>query len=86
MSSIARTVAAAISIFSSFHGTNALWRLQCEGIAGMARIDPLINPGKASSHMHTIKGSGGKSILPSSKWITAFDGSGDVKPLCNLFY
>lgn len=29
------------------------------GIAGVARIDPLISPGEQSGHVHTIKGSSG---------------------------
>ena len=56
-------ITALVIIFSSFQSTYALWRLQCEGISGMARIDPLVSPGKASSHMHTIKGGSGKSTL-----------------------
>jgi hypothetical protein len=38
----------------------AFWRLQCEGIAGISRIDPIISPGKVSAHAHSIKGASGK--------------------------
>lgn len=40
--------------------SQAFWRLQCEGIAGTARIDPLVSPKEASAHLHTIKGGSGE--------------------------
>ncbi|KAI4155291.1 MAG: hypothetical protein LQ341_000203 [Variospora aurantia] len=36
--------------------TNAFWRLECSGTVGMARIDPLMDFGGLSGHVHTIKG------------------------------
>ena len=37
----------------------AYWRLECHGIAGIGRVDPLVNPGEISSHVHSIKGASG---------------------------
>jgi Domain of unknown function (DUF1996) len=38
---------------------NAFWRLPCTKPVLDARVDPIVNPGKASGHTHTIMGSGG---------------------------
>ncbi|KAL8711751.1 MAG: hypothetical protein Q9220_003922 [cf. Caloplaca sp. 1 TL-2023] len=35
---------------------NAFWRLECDGSVGLARIDPLMDFGGLSDHVHTIKG------------------------------
>ena len=43
-------------------GADAFWRMECRGRSGLARIDPLVNPGAKSSHAHTIAGGSGKSI------------------------
>ena len=51
-------VATAILVLP-FGPVSAFWRLLCMGVAGVARIDPLISPGKQSGHVHTIKGSSG---------------------------
>ncbi|EEH05287.1 WSC domain-containing protein [Histoplasma capsulatum G186AR] len=42
----------------------AFWRLPCRGRLGVARLDPLVNPGAVSSHAHVIHGAGnfGKSV------------------------
>lgn len=40
---------------------NALWRMECPSRVGLARLDPIINPGEMSKHVHAIHGSGGKS-------------------------
>ncbi|KAF2140371.1 uncharacterized protein K452DRAFT_230488 [Aplosporella prunicola CBS 121167] len=36
---------------------NAFWRMPCRGRTGLARIDPIVDPGKVSSHSHSIQGS-----------------------------
>lgn len=36
----------------------AFWRLPCRGRLGVARLDPLVNPGAVSSHAHVIHGAG----------------------------
>lgn len=38
----------------------AFWRMECRGVSGQARIDPLVDPGTIGSHAHEIFGSGGK--------------------------
>lgn len=40
----------------------AFWRMECRGRSGLARIDPLVNPGVAAAHAHTIFGSSGMFI------------------------
>ncbi|KAH7165787.1 hypothetical protein EDB81DRAFT_264308 [Dactylonectria macrodidyma] len=39
-------------------GANAFWRMECPGRVGVARIDPIVNPGTISMHAHSIHGSG----------------------------
>ncbi|KAF1986519.1 hypothetical protein K402DRAFT_332352 [Aulographum hederae CBS 113979] len=44
-------VALALASFSS-----AFWRMECHSPIGMARIDPMVDPGEVSDHAHTIHG------------------------------
>ncbi|KAF7551486.1 hypothetical protein G7Z17_g4985 [Cylindrodendrum hubeiense] len=39
-------------------GAHAFWRMECPGRVGVARIDPIVNPGSVSMHAHSIHGSG----------------------------
>ncbi|OQE39815.1 hypothetical protein PENCOP_c006G06042 [Penicillium coprophilum] len=48
---------ACLALFPSY--TTAFWRLPCRGRSGLARIDPIVEPGKASSHAHAVHGAGG---------------------------
>lgn len=57
-------VFAVLACLTLFCNVDALWRLQCDGIAAIAPMDPIISPGETSSHVHTIKGSSG--MCPSS--------------------
>ncbi|KAI0301542.1 hypothetical protein B0F90DRAFT_1667895 [Multifurca ochricompacta] len=41
-----------------FPSANAFWRLPCAKPVLNARVDPIVSPGKASGHSHTIMGSG----------------------------
>ncbi|KAI8158274.1 hypothetical protein K4K49_004866 [Colletotrichum sp. SAR 10_70] len=43
---------------------DAFWRMECQGRVGLARVDPLMNPGEAATHVHAIHGSSG--ISPSA--------------------
>ena len=48
---------------------NAFWRLECDGNAGLARLDPLMAFGTIGDHVHSIKGGSGKKLrvhLPPS--------------------
>lgn len=51
--------AAAVLALSAVPATNAFWRLECSGSVGLARIDPLMDFGGLSGHIHTIKGGSG---------------------------
>jgi hypothetical protein len=42
-----------------FHSANAFWILPCSKPVLDARVDPIVSPGKANSHAHTIMGSNG---------------------------
>jgi len=44
---------------------NAFFRLPCAKPVLNARVDPIVNPGKASGHAHTIMGSEGVWRLSS---------------------
>ncbi|ELR05829.1 hypothetical protein VC83_08801 [Pseudogymnoascus destructans] len=51
----------------------AFWRMECRGRSGLARIDPLVNPGVASMHAHTIFGSSGFTTTSGSDELLAGD-------------
>ncbi|KAL1890148.1 hypothetical protein Sste5346_008441 [Sporothrix stenoceras] len=51
----------------------AFWRMECRGVAGYARIDPLVSPGEPSMHLHAIMGSGGFGESATYADITASD-------------
>ncbi|KAI9750831.1 MAG: hypothetical protein M4579_006293 [Chaenotheca gracillima] len=35
---------------------SAFWRLECNQLSGLGRVDPLVNPGEPAAHAHTIQG------------------------------
>lgn len=37
------------------------WRMECRGVTGYYRMDPIVSPGEPSSHLHSILGSNGFS-------------------------
>lgn len=43
--------------------TNAFWRLPCQQPVLDARVDPIIDPGGPSGHVHTIMGSNGAHVF-----------------------
>jgi hypothetical protein len=47
------------AILASLGGAAAFWRMECRGQVGLARLDPLIDPGVPSKHAHAIHGSSG---------------------------
>ncbi|KAI3097075.1 hypothetical protein CBS147333_9404 [Penicillium roqueforti] len=53
---MASIVMACFALFPSL--TNAFWRLPCRGRTGLARLDPLVDPGTVSSHAHAVHGGG----------------------------
>ncbi|KAK2763125.1 hypothetical protein FQN54_009761 [Arachnomyces sp. PD_36] len=56
-----RTAAAVLAATAA--PASAFWRLPCMGDTGVARMDPLVNPGTISDHAHIVHGGGnfGKS-------------------------
>ena len=38
---------------------HAFWRMECPGRIGLARMDPIVNTGGLSPHLHAIHGSSG---------------------------
>lgn len=51
-------LAAALTLYSG--SAEAFWRLPCRGQAGVARMDPLVQPGGPSDHAHVIHGASSK--------------------------
>lgn len=51
--------------------TEAFWRMECRGSTGFARIDPIVDFDKVSSHAHAVHGSSGKGFFSFdfSSWI-----------------
>ncbi|EEU44838.1 uncharacterized protein NECHADRAFT_3481, partial [Fusarium vanettenii 77-13-4] len=47
-------------------GAHAFWRMECPGRVGLARLDPIVDPGKISMHAHSIHGSSGFSDTSST--------------------
>lgn len=51
-------LSAAITLLSA-SGADAFWRMPCRSRTGLARMDPIMDPGAISDHAHTIHGGGG---------------------------
>ncbi|OBT76836.1 hypothetical protein VF21_04798 [Pseudogymnoascus sp. 05NY08] len=65
------TAAIAAAVLSG--SAEAFWRMECRGRSGLARLDPLVNPGVASAHAHTIFGSSGFTATSGSDELIAGD-------------
>lgn len=52
---------AGLAIFSGV--ADAFWRLPCRGRTGLSRLDPIVDQGKISSHVHSIHGAGSELTL-----------------------
>jgi len=50
----------AVSLLSASGSVDAFWRMPCRSRTGLARLDPLMDPGVVSDHAHTIHGGGSK--------------------------
>ena len=53
----------AVSLLSAAGGVDAFWRMPCRSRTGLGRIDPLMDFGDISDHVHTIHGGGSKYLL-----------------------
>lgn len=51
----------AVAFFTFMDPALGYWRHLCHGQLGMARIDPMMAPGKPSQHIHNIQGASSKS-------------------------
>lgn len=54
-----KITSAALAAAMLLGSADAFWRMECRGISGHARIDPLVNPGGFSAHAHTVCGGSG---------------------------
>jgi hypothetical protein len=61
------------SVASLIGTASAFWRMECPGRVGLARIDPIINPGGFSTHVHAIHGSSGLSPTSNTAELLAGD-------------
>ncbi|KAI7319343.1 hypothetical protein KC340_g7869 [Hortaea werneckii] len=67
-----RSQAAALAL--AFAGSaSAFWRMPCRSSTGRARMDPIVNPGEISPHVHTFHGSGNVAMDSSFDQLTADD-------------
>lgn len=57
MASLSNAIAALALIL--LDGADAFWRMNC-AVVQTGRIDPLVNPGAVSAHVHTIVGGSSK--------------------------
>lgn len=88
MPSKMRLDASLVAGLAAFAGVaDAFWRLPCQGRSGLARMDPLMDPGEPSYHVHTVHGSNGwfnlSTLLRSHakfRPFRVFHGCGQVDP------
>ncbi|KAI2609230.1 hypothetical protein GGR54DRAFT_632982 [Hypoxylon sp. NC1633] len=52
----------AVVLLGTFGHVTAFWRMECRGRTGLARIDPIMDAGVISPHIHTVHGSSGFSL------------------------
>ncbi|KAI0881081.1 uncharacterized protein GGS22DRAFT_75418 [Annulohypoxylon maeteangense] len=51
-----------LAFLSAVTDVSAFWRMECRGRTGLARIDPIMDLGKLSPHIHTVHGSSGFNL------------------------
>ena len=52
-----------ISLAVFAHGVHAYWRMSC-GLIQTGRLDPVVNPGSLSGHVHKVSGANSQSPPP----------------------
>ncbi|KAI1414345.1 hypothetical protein F5Y13DRAFT_188452 [Hypoxylon sp. FL1857] len=52
----------ALFLLSTIGDVAAFWRMECRGRTGLARMDPIMDAGVISPHIHTVHGSSGFSL------------------------
>lgn len=58
-------MAVLLASLAAFPAADAFWRLPCRGRTGVARLDPIVDPGEVSSHVHVVHGGGSKLAATS---------------------
>ncbi|CAD0114683.1 unnamed protein product [Aureobasidium uvarum] len=67
----ASALSLAVSALSLAGSADAFWRLPCRGRSGVGRLDPIMDPGKVSDHVHVIHG-GSSMFLIMLSWLTNY--------------
>ena len=52
----ASALSLAVSALTLAGSADAFWRLPCRGRTGVGRLDPIMDPGEVSDHVHVIHG------------------------------
>lgn len=58
----ATALSVAVTLLSATN-VDAFWRMPCRSRTGLARIDPIMDPGMVSDHAHTIHGGGSELFI-----------------------
>ncbi|EAS31001.3 WSC domain-containing protein [Coccidioides immitis RS] len=63
--------AAAAALSSLAVPATAFWRLPCRGVSGVGRIDPIVDPGIPSPHVHSVHGGKNFAMTVTSEELLA---------------
>lgn len=82
----AKQVLRAAALAIAVDGADAFWRLPCRGRSGLGLIDPIVDPGRISTHAHTIHGPNkfGFDADSSSIMVRMFHSLQWIRPLTTL--
>jgi hypothetical protein len=56
---MASTSTLVVAVTALLGHADAFWRMNCANIQ-LGRVDPIVNPGKVSAHVHTVQGGASK--------------------------
>lgn len=64
-----QAASAAVALAGS---VSAFWRMECHHQTGYGRMDPIVDHGQISGHVHAFTGSSGRSLTctPSARAVT----------------
>lgn len=57
----------AVGVLAAVGGVDAFWRMPCRSRTGLARLDPLMDNGDISDHVHAIHGGGSMYFQPTRR-------------------
>ncbi|KAI5867207.1 hypothetical protein GGS23DRAFT_166100 [Durotheca rogersii] len=57
-----KAVTTAFLLLGAIQDVAAFWRMECRGRTGLARMDPIMDPGVVSPHIHAVHGSSGFAL------------------------